>query len=888
MPNDPLLRLWGKTSKDNPDRYHPLLYHLLDVAAVAQALLSEFGSIAGLPDTWSLYLIALHDIGKADARFQLKAGRESPLVTRLIGLGLPFPTQVEPGFRHEALSAWWLRDHLAVQHRWQRDAVNAICASIRGHHGNFRAPLADTDDYGRVAHWEPLRQELAASVAQALQLDSLCLNSFADASETGMRLAGLTVLADWIASNEETYRYWEMAGRAGMRAPAADYLALAREEAQHAVARLRLTPVARPGSAAPPFREVWPEIARLRPAQEAMESVCLADAPPGLVMVESDTGSGKTECAVYLAECWNRMARRTGAYIALPTMATSNQMHVRYERHLRRQHPEGIAPRLIHGMAWLLDEDAPNRTANTDSDEDEEQLSREWFRNAKRALIAPEGVGTIDQALMAALNVKHGFLRLFGLSPRTLIVDEVHAYDQYMTVLLERLLQWCRALHIPVILLSATLSRRQKERLVSAYRPDAALPAPPPDGEEPYPLLTFVPERGEPFVVPVAPGSSRAVRVRPHAGLLEDTQATAQLAVDLVRDGGCACVLANMVRDAQDIFQKLDAMELADTRLILFHARFPAWRRQEIEDEVTRLFGKGPDGPANPERPERAILVATQVVEQSLDVDFDVIVTQLAPIDLLLQRAGRLHRHERGARPTGAEAELHILLPAQDTYEFGVTGKVYSPPEALLRTLALLHGRDTIVLPRDYRPLVEGCYSDRPLGEHFPADLLADARQKSIADDVKAQQQASLHLIPEPNPRVFVYAQQPKPVNEADENSPEASFFHAQTRRQEDGQETRAVLVLHDPDLVAMARRERPPDRNTLRKLFLHRAQVPGFWFRDLAPDSSAFEGARWLRGHLVVPMPDGEWRAQTATGDQFVIRDLVRVGIVRASDSGD
>jgi CRISPR-associated endonuclease/helicase Cas3 len=221
-------------------------------------------------------------------------------------------------------------------------------------------------------------------------------------------------------------------------------------------------------------------------------------------------------------------------------------------------------------------------------------IAREWFQNAKRALLAPEGVGTVDQALMAALNVKHGFLRFFGLSAKVLVIDEVHAYDAYMTTLLCQLLRWCRALWVPVILLSATLAHEQKKALAEAYGAAGALPVPPPGEAEAYPLLTFVPLDCPARVVPVErdPGRDRSVLLVKKPGLLSATAGTAALAVDLVRDGGCACVLANTVRSAQEIFRELQALNPPDTKLLLFHARFRAEKRQEIENGLSHFSAK--------------------------------------------------------------------------------------------------------------------------------------------------------------------------------------------------------------------------------------------------------------------------------------------------------
>ena len=317
--------------------------------------------------------------------------------------------------------------------------------------------------------------------------------------------------------------------------------------------------------------------------------------------------------------------RARGAYIALPTQATSNQMHGRYARFLARRRPEGAAPRLVHGMAWLLDDVVTEDFSRTE-DGEERLLSREWFANAKRALLATDGVGTVDQVLMAALNVKHGFLRFLGLTTKVLIIDECHAYDLFMTTLIQTLLKWCQALGVPVILLSATLSQAQKKLLADAYGGLGSLPIGPPADQVPYPLLTFIPKADNAFTVAIPADTSRnrTVSLQCHPGTLGEAEVTAHLAAAEAEMGGCVCVLANTVGSAQRIFRALQALAPFETELFLYHACFRAERRQEIEAEVLARFGKDPitGTVKNTRRPKRAILVATQVVEQSLDVDF--------------------------------------------------------------------------------------------------------------------------------------------------------------------------------------------------------------------------------------------------------------------------
>jgi CRISPR-associated endonuclease/helicase Cas3 len=872
-------QLWAKS-----EPYHPLWCHLLDVSAVCAALLPRFGGIEELPKEWLVYLVGLHDVGKADARFQGKAPELA------VGLVVDTPGNCV-GFRHEARSAEWIMAHLSAT--WGVSTTRVIMQAIRGHHGDFQAGSQSGADYREqndypqfFRYYSPLREQFAQLLADAVQLPPQMPLQFSDASAAGMKLSGLIVLSDWIASNAETFRYPGLQTDTGPDA----YYAAACAEAQIAVKRLELDggdaeAVSEPVIRA--FSSLWPECRVLRPTQKALEEAVFARVPAGLAVIEAPMGEGKTEAALYLAACWNRR----GAYIALPTQATSNQMHGRYQAFLARTDPRR-APRLVHGMAWLLDEVTPEEGARTEGIDNEERLlSREWFANAKRALLASDGVGTVDQVLMAALNVKHGFLRFLGLTTKTLIIDEVHAYDVYMTTLMKTLLQWCRALDIPVILLSATLSRRQKQELAEAYGGPGALPKLSTDAsQEPYPLLTFVPREGNSFVKEAASEESRrrTVLLQRHPGVLHEAAETARLAQEAVAGGGCACVLANTVKAAQAIFQELVALrrtgQLPRTKLYLFHARYRAEKRQERENTIVARFGKK----AGKSRPRRAIVVGTQVLEQSLDIDFDVMLSQIAPIDLLLQRCGRLHRHAPVTRPANQPAVLHLLLPLDNgeppdfkgmgvkrvETKKGVEWRGVYDQATLLRTLALLESLAAFHLPADFRPLIESCYGDVSLPvSSIAVEWIESAENLRKERQEGSKEKAKRHLIAEPNPRVFKYAQPTGLTVVEGEEGESASFFRAQTR---EGSDTRNVLVLHDLALFAEVCRgsrleketdqEWRPSRKTLKRLFLQKASLPVYWLAGVEPAEgyewiAAADAAKRLRHHAIFFMQNGTWK---------------------------
>ena len=852
--------LWAKS---NPR--HPLWCHLLDVGAVSLSLLPTFGPIENLPDAWVAYLVALHDVGKADPLFQ---NRVPKFLGELKDAGLEMPLQAER-FRHESRSSEWIRQHLKKV-GWGEGASWVVAQVVRGHHGNFRAQgNQEPSDYPeRYQSWEKLRARLATEVRQAIELPEFVIDQFQNASTAGVGLVGLTVLSDWIASNPELYRYSEI----GKTTDADVYWSEAKRQATDVIDRLGFA--GRSTVATVRFNDVWPKLHDLRPVQRAVEDACTEGIGPGLAIVEAPTGEGKTEAAVYLAQRWSHMTGAEGAYIALPTQATSNQMHSRYSEFIRDRYPESDRPRLLHGMAWLIDDITPLGTPEIHGDEGQEredrQLASEWFANSKRALLAPHGVGTVDQVMMSALNVRHGFLRLFGLSKKVLIIDEVHAYDEYMGTIIERLLRWCGEMDVGVIMLSATLSRRQKNRLIAAY---AGTEEESDFDEEEYPLLTFVPHDGQAVVRNVMGQTERGRRVHVirHEGFLGSPRATADLAVRQAKNGSCVCVLVNTIASAQKIYNEI--RQASDITLYLFHSRFRAEQRAEIERSVVGRFGK------NGDRPKRSIVVATQVIEQSLDVDFDVMITEVAPADLLLQRIGRLWRHDRERaidRP-----ELHLILPDKDL-DFGGTGRVYQK-EPLLRTMCLFAERDEIVIPDDCRSLVEGCYSDAPLQEGIvPDHMLEDAVRARSNYFKKAASSAREHLIAEPTHRDFSLAWYPRSPVAEDEEGTQRNFFHAQTRM---GQDSVSVVVLHDLDLVEAARQKHSPRRRELRKLFLQKATVPIWWLDEVEAAEgweAFFKGAGWLRDHTVIPFKDGEWVGRHVKGHLVTIQDDPILGLIR------
>ena len=833
LSND-IAALWAKSKPP-----HPLWCHLLDVAAVAFELLPYFGPIDPLTQEWTATLVGLHDLGKADPLFQGKVPELSAQLPR--DLFDDFSEDLSKGFRHEARSADLLLRLVLQSPRSTGSSrlAKAAARALAGHHGHVdprsRTP-SEEPSRATVAHWDGYRRALVDLVRCACGAQDAPPARAAHADSFGVRLLGLTIAADWIGSNESLFQK-----PSGGLSPA-DYYAAARRSAVIALRRvglIALDGIVGTPRTPPTWSDSWPQLSP-RSIQCLIADIAASDIEPGLAIIEAPMGIGKTEGAIHLSECWSARRGLVGAYIALPTQATSNQMHDRYSEFLKRR---AARPLLVHGMAWLVDDPAevpPPRELDPGAGADsvsERDSAASWLRNLRRALLAPYAVGTVDQILLAGLAVRFGVLRLLGLGNKVLIVDEVHACDTYMRARLERVLSWCRVLGTPVILLSATLPRRQRESLIQAYLGDGAeetdqssaeLPA-----NDPYPLVTLVNGRsGEIRCMDATAavgieGSAKTIELAFVQGALSDEVGRGVLAdrvLDSVNPGGCAVVIVNTVREAQMVYRSLAERAPADCELLLFHARFPAWRRKQLETAVVDRFGK----PAAL-RPSRAVLVATQVVEQSLDLDFDVMFTEIAPIDLVLQRAGRLWRHPRERRPTSSP-ELYVLVPAAGSLDFGRSEYVYARLHLLL-TLGALEGRRSIELPRDFRPLVESVYG-APLaacGSIPIAELQKAAREEQL-DVEMAAAEALKQLIGPPFADQFRYPCQEFTVEDAEEDRP-GDNFRAQTRLG-DSVSVFALTRPEDLEIWNEAASGRPHER-TLRQLFLTRVSLRPHWLDE-------------------------------------------------------
>lgn len=720
--------LWAKTSKDRTAT-HPLICHLIDVAEVAHAmwnsvltesLRTHFAQALGLDVKAAGRLVAfwasLHDLGKASPAFQRL---HPPAEQTLEAVGLPFHRQfVIERSPHGTISARVLHELLESETALSPPLARRIAHAVGGHHGTWPASAdvsALRSDQVGSGPWESVRRELVQALRGLYlppRVERLGATQFEENTLLTL-LSGLTSTADWVGSMEEYFCF------STVPVDLASYRQHAAVVAQQALDQLGWTNWQPPTRAAT-FGDLFPF--EPRPMQQAVIELASQLDQPALVIVEAPTGIGKTEAALYLADHWAHRCQQRGLYVAMPTMATSNQMYGRVRTVLERRYPEDLVNiHLLHGQARWRDDVQALRLAMVPEDPRGTLAAMGWFLPRKRGLLATFGVGTVDQALLSVLQTRHFFVRLFGLSHKTVVFDEVHAYDAYMSALFQRLLGWLRAVGASVVILSATLPSRTRRELLQAYGTGQELQLP----KVPYPAITWVMGE-ESGVLPLPTPENRTIDLEWIGCEPEDIVAAL---ADQLREGGCAAVICNRVRRAQEVYKAIKAADMVPAQdLILFHARFPFAWRDKIERGVLARFGK--DGT----RPQRAIVVATQVIEQSLDLDFDLLISDLAPVDLVLQRAGRLHRHTREGRPAPLR-EPRVLLTTPEMKgvvpDFGNDVWVYEQ-ETLLRSYLALRDRTQIVLPAETAALIESVYTDQEPAGLAPtmADALRRACQK--------------------------------------------------------------------------------------------------------------------------------------------------------------
>lgn len=940
MVTDTLLRLsatqlsaaarsvWAK-SWPNPapdgviEKWLPLYQHLADTAAVAghiwdhwlappakRTIIQPVGSEAAAR-ALVVWLAGCHDVGKASPAFAVQVRQ---LAFEMTQCGLRMDATLAGSVerrqaRHELVSHLAVTDWLTA-HDFTPSQARKLGSVLAAHHGRPASELeakqarAQSRLLGDAA-WQSVRDELLESVTTdtATASDIATWRTADIPQHVLVLLSAVVIVADWIASDENLFELNDL----GMlpHTPA-------RTRATSALARLDLPS---PWTAKAPaddhelFRERF-AIMTPRPVQAEMMHLARECDAPGLMILEAEMGIGKTEAALAAAEILATRFDMSGVFIGLPTQATADGMFARaieWAKHLGLETPINVhlghsksAHNEIFGRMTRdarfrsigNDYGRASRTAKRDQTS-ELIVAHHWFGNAKRGPLANLVVGTIDQSLMGALRSKHLMLRHLALASKVVILDEVHAYDAFMNQYLERILHWLAVYGVPVIMLSATLPAERRQAFAKAYesgrKVTAARIAPRRglaarravtatslenhdrfsvlDGDIGYPSIVMTATDKTPHVInPPSVGGHRSIALE---RLDDDLTILAATLDESLCDGGTAVVIRNTVRRVQETADHLRAH--TDIPVVVAHSRFLARDRAEKDRLLLRLFGK-----VGTERPERMIIVASQVVEQSLDIDFDLMVSDLAPIDLLLQRVGRLHRHRRTTRPERLRSPRLLIAGVDwsETPPLPARGsKAVYGQYLLLRTLAVLDDRGTLTLPDEIPFLVQSVYGQERLGPATWQCAIDNARATFQSEQMAKVAKADVFRLPliSRHPETTLMGW----VNGSAGDPATDTFAQAAVR---DGEETLEVLVLQK-DATGTLRTpswlsgdaadiqipdNEPPDAALTRIILGCSLRLPAGLCRGRGIDSlireleelypvAAWHGSHALRGELVL-----------------------------------
>lgn len=721
--------LWAKKeNRDGQELWLPLIAHLVDTQNVINWLYNHWLNenqrlIMGekLSQKEMQHLIKFigffHDIGKATPAFQTKPSYnrdqelDSELMEKLLRHGFTGLNDFMPSERRKSPHA--IAGETILEENGLDISVGAI---IGAHHGkpagqyfdSYDQLCAYTSNYLQSdgddqlqKNWERVHRELInyglhlSGYSELVEVPSIN-------QEQAVLLTGLLIMADWIASSE--YLNDD---------PTQPMFPLIRLEQdfdnldmearfEHAIMTWDISGHWTPQAVTDVdkhYQQRWGFNPRI--VQHIMSEVIGKISDPGMIIIEAPMGIGKTEIALTAAEQLSFTKDITGLFMGLPTQATSNAMFSRVDRwvdSLAKEENTVLPIKLMHGKAQFNDENRELPHAENIGDQGSVVVNS-WF-SGKKSMLADFSIGTIDHLLLMSLKQKHLFLRHLGLSGKVVIIDEIHAYSSYMNSYLARALQWLGAYHIPVIALSATLPKKKRTELIEAYYRgkyghklhdlgDW-------QGSQAYPLLTYLDgekvKQFDDFPQTTDPKKVKIVRLN-----CDDEQLMVKVA-DTIKDGGVAGIVVNTVKRAQKLYKIIpDGIPK-----LLLHSAFLAPDRTKLEEKLQKYIGKGA------KRPEKMIVIGTQVLEQSLDIDFDVLFTDIAPMDLVLQRIGRMHRHNI-KRPKQLAAPTTYVLGINSLGDYGDANEAIYEKYWLMKTDHFLP--NTIQLPNDISNLVQAVYN---------------------------------------------------------------------------------------------------------------------------------------------------------------------------------
>lgn len=895
------------------------------------------------------FLAGTHDIGKCSPAFAVQVDQLRNRMVDL-GLDMPrmevFPQAERSKMRHGLAGHVILRRWLTDRYGWTGAEADRLAVVVGGHHGiplsqielrDAQIPSALNRKLLGDTAWRGVQHELldhmAGSTDAAPFLRSDAWRSLPPRLQS--LATAIVVVSDWLASNENVFPLAPINEDGTPAHPA--FNDEARVDAAWRAVGLPepWNPPTTPADADTLLRTRFglPQGAGARPIQEAALEAARRMDTRGLLILEAGMGSGKTEAALLAAEV---LAERTGAgglMVALPTQATSDAMFRRvmaWQEQITESEviasseaapglmdgADGHPVFLAHGKSWLNPDYARiprTRAPNLDIGRDDHHQFAgayvdSWLQGRK-GMLADFVVGTIDQVLFAALQSRHVALRHLALARKVVVLDEIHACDAFMGAYLHRALEWLGAYGVPVIALSATLPPSLRDRLAASYQRGVESTAPRTTTEpgflasgwdEPEPQTVSNTSSTPPLIASAVvsyrvdgtqiseavPASSREITIA-----VERTEVDPETLLDLVEKAtvsgsGCIVVIRNTVTRAQEAFATLS--DQFGDEVELLHSRFVALDRKTKEARLVEQLGPPPPDGGRGNRPAgRRILVATQVVEQSLDLDFDLMITDLAPTDLLLQRMGRLHRHERPPdhRPDNLQDPRVVIVGVSDwdtaPPKFPVGSVLVYNTHLLYRAAAQIRGitenNGTIDLPRQIAPLVHEAYGEVRLGPESWQPAMKAAAVSSHGAMERAIARAAGFRLPAPEESRTLLG-----WLDRSQGDPEASTGRAQVRDSEDGVE---VLLVHTDsadqwrllDSLGLSRedaylpRDRPPSWSQVRALAGCSVRLPTYLPRTSGDPSpldavideleqlivDAWQDEPRLAGELILPLDE-------------------------------
>lgn len=728
---------------DGNTEWLPLWVHLRDTAGIMELLVQNWVSDATIDSCdiqyKDFYRIAVfvaftHDIGKATSYFQGMISEKVPLLyENIVGAGLRVHYNIlHRGKTPHAFAGQWILQSKSLGINLDESIANVIGA----HHGvpysgkriNREEDLlavypsnfyGEENDEVQKKKWQTIWGEI---VKEALDLSGYesakklpCLTVDAQ-----VLLSGLLIVADWIASNTTLFPLLEL------------YDDFSEGDFERRIVE---------GWEKLNFPEMWhSDICNMNhkifqerfgfspnDVQKEVIKVVNQTEVPGIFILEAQMGIGKTEAALSAAEVMASKSDSKGVFFGLPTQATCNGLYDRLYEWASAVSAETVnAIRLAHGGAVYNKEYQQQMTEGkvilNNDDSETNMYIHPWFQGNKKALLADFVIGTVDQFLMTSLRRRHFMLRHLGVAGKVIIIDECHAYDAYMNQYLDQSIEWMAGYGVPVVLLSATLPLKRRKELINRYlkgskkNKRAVLKENKKESmqwmkNEAYPLITWSDGQSVRQTSIMQKIKNKTVKI----SYLKGIETTVDLLRKKLEADGCACVILNTIQHAQMYYKTIKA-NISDADVLLYHAQFTMDHRLEKEKLLLKKMGKNS---SNTER-KKFILIGTQVLEQSLDYDADILLTEICPMDLLLQRIGRLHRHNRCdsihdySRPKRLqEAECHIILEESsrsDKLQYDEGSKMVYGEYLLMRTLNIIPAYITI--PKDIPQLVQRVYSE--------------------------------------------------------------------------------------------------------------------------------------------------------------------------------